>query len=72
MYAPLLVVVIYQHYRGTTDHNDMFSHMLILAALRHFVGQLCITLSRWPYLVGNHEIQKKGITFEAVDHSTSW
>jgi len=72
LYMPLLLGEIYNRYTGERDPNNFFVHMLILAATRHLVGQLGITLSRWPYLIRNYEIQRKGVTFDSVDHSSNW
>lgn len=72
MYMPLVLGEAYNRYKGVVDPNNMYMHMLILAAARHFMGQVYISLSRWQYLVRNHEIQKKGVTFDTVDHSHNW
>lgn len=67
VYVPLVAWVLY-----FPNPNHYLLHILILSAARHLVGQVMISLSRWPYLIRNHEIQRKGITFEAVDHSSTW
>jgi hypothetical protein len=67
VYAPMVAGVLY-----FPNPNHYLLHILILSAARHLVGQVMISLSRWPYLIRNHEIQRKGVTFEAVDHSSTW
>lgn len=72
LYVPVAAEVIFSHYLGGSDHNNFYLHMLILAAIRYLVGQIGVSLSRWRYLIGKYEIQKKGITFATVDHSSNW
>lgn len=72
LYLPVAAKVIFTQYLGGSDHNNFYLHMLILAATRYLVGQIGVSLSRWRYLVGKHEIQKKGITFATIDHSSNW
>ncbi|KAG0603744.1 hypothetical protein M758_10G117600 [Ceratodon purpureus] len=75
MYTPLVAEVTYSAFTSKgvpKTGNDFVMHILILSILRHFVGQAMISLSRWPYLTRNYEIQRKGVTFEAVDHYSTW
>lgn len=72
LYVPVAAKVIFTQYLGGSDHNNFYLHMLILAATRYLVGQIGVSLSRWRYLIGKHEIQQKGITFATVDHSSNW
>lgn len=75
VYTPLVAEILYSTFisEGVPNPgNNFVMHVLILSAIRHFVGQVMISLSRWPYLTRNYEIQRKGVTFEAVDHSSTW
>lgn len=72
LYLSLVGRLLYGLIREDRGRYDLYFHVLLLAVLRHFFGQLGISLSRWPYLSSRYQIQKKGFSFDAVDLSSNW
>ena len=58
--------------KGIKWQNDIYIHALIITTIRYLLFQVWGSITRLPSISRKHQIVKKGITFEQIDHEANW
>ena len=73
IYMVGVALAIYQvAVKGIKWQHDIYIHTLILTAIRYLLFQVWGSITRLPSISRKHQIVKKGITFEQIDHEANW
>jgi aldehyde decarbonylase len=73
MFLGVIALGYHEHaHHGVHWAQNIGLHILLLSALRYLLFQIWGTAARLPTVSRKHQIVKKGITFEQVEHEASW